>query len=64
MLGQIRDLISVHGPVYSKYWKKQNKQKQKNTRTITHVCIPVLLFILFAQKQVCNVACETDSIVA
>ena len=35
--------------------------KKNNSRTITHVCIPVLLFILFAQKHICNVTHETDS---
>jgi len=57
MPGQICDLISIRGPDYFVYGKINN------TRTITHVCLPVLLFILIAQKHVCHVTYETDSFV-
>ena len=42
----------------------EKTKKNNNTHTITHVCIPVLLFILYAQKNVCNVIYKTDSYVA
>ena len=44
--------------------KKTKQTKDNNTCTITHVCIQVLLFILFAQNHVCNVTYENDSFVA